>query len=85
MDRCEAALGGVCSSIMQWSGTTRWQQQVTGTSLPYPLDFYGMLQTGGWREPQEHIPPGICHRQHGLSQVLAAQTLPDLSPGNWEL
>lgn len=55
MARCEAELGGVCSSghIMQWSGTTHWQQQVTGASLPYPWDFSGMQLRRLQRAPGE--------------------------------
>lgn len=52
--------------IAQWSGTTRWQKQVTGTRLSHLQDCCGTVQTGGWGEPQEGIAPGEPEMQQAV-------------------
>lgn len=47
MSQSSMGFAALARHIAQWSGTTHWQKQVTGTSLSYLGDCYGTVQKGG--------------------------------------
>lgn len=65
------AFAALAGHIAQWSGTTHWQKQGTGTSVPYLWDCKGTVQTRGWRRFGAPGAQGAarqrCTRQQGLS------------------
>lgn len=69
ISRSWEVFAALAAHITQWSGTTHWQKQVTGTVNSYPQDCYGTGQTGGWGGPQECLPE--VHQAAGSRYLIA--------------